>query len=300
MSGYTILIVDDDPLQHEMLGGYLRLAGFKLLHAQNGVEALDMLETEKTEIVLLDIQMPVMDGFKALEEIRKRPSLKNIPVIILTCLNQQYLKIKGLELGADDYITKPFNSAELLARIKAVMRRTQRYLRSEGVLNGDLADINLVELMQNMEVGIKTAIIHLKDMKGDIFIEQGQIVFARYGDFTGEQALYRLFLLEKGVFTVDFEPLPSKITKTPQPITKVLMRVLAYVDEIRDSLKHIRGKNSPLQFSSDLSAFPLIGKFTKLPAVTFFDMLVMMEDDLKENLKILIAATKKGKLKAMR
>jgi DNA-binding response OmpR family regulator len=300
MSGYTILIVDDDPLQHEMLGDYLGLAGFNILHALNGVEALNTLESEKTEIVLLDIQMPVMDGFKALEEMRKRSHLKDIPVIIITCLNQQYLKIKGLELGADDYITKPFNSAELLARIKAVLRRTQRYQQSEGVMNGDLADISLVELMQNMEVGVKTAMIHLKNINGDIFIEKGQIVFTRYGGFTGEQALYRLFLLEKGVFSVDFDTLPSKITKNPRPIMKVLMNVLAYVDEIKDSLKHIRGKNSPLQFASDLSAFPSIEKLKKLPSVTFFDMLIMMEDDLKENLSILITATKKGKLKALR
>ncbi len=300
MSGYTILIVDDDPLQHEMLGGYLGLAGFKILNALNGVEALEMLETQKAEIVLLDIQMPVMDGFKALEEIRKRSSLKDIPVIILTCLNQQYLKIKGLELGADDYITKPFNSAELLARIKAVLRRTERYQRSEGVMNGDLADINLVELMQNMEVGIKTAVIHLKDMKGEIFIEKGQLVFARYGDFTDKQALYRLFLIEKGVFSVDFDTLPGKITKAPRPIMKELMNVLAYVDEIKDILKHIRGKNSPLQFAYDLSAFPSIEKFKTKSVVTFYDMLIMMEDDLKENLNVLIAATKKGKLKALK
>jgi len=300
MSGYTILIVDDDPLQHEMLEGYLGLAGYKILHAKNGAEALNVMETGKTEIVLLDIQMPVMDGFKALEEIRKRASLKDIPVILLTCLNQQYLKIKGLELGADDYITKPFNSAELLARINAVLRRAQRYQRSEGVMSGDLADISLVQLMQNMEVGVKTAIIHLKDMNGDIFIEKGQLVFTRYGDFTGEQALYRLFLLEKGVFSVDFDTLPAEITKIPRPIMKVLMNVLVYVDEIKDTLKYIRGKNSPLQFAPDLSAFPSIAKFKKLPAVTFFDMLIMMEDDLKENLNVLIAATKQGKLKALR
>ncbi|MDM8541357.1 response regulator [Desulfococcaceae bacterium HSG9] len=300
MNRYTILIVDDDQLQHEVLGDYLGLAGFRILHAQNGVEALNILESDKAEIVLLDIQMPVMDGFKTLQEMRKRSHLEDIPVIIVTCLNQQYLKIKGLELGADDYITKPFNSAELLARINAVLRRTQRYQRSEGVMNGDLADINLVELMQNMEAGVKTAVIHLKNVNGDIFIEKGQIIFVRYGDFTGEQALYRLFLLEKGVFSVDFDALPAKITKNPRPITKMLMNVLAYVDEIEDSLKHIKGKNSPLQFASDLSDFPSMEKLKKLPTVTFFDMLIMMEGDLKENLKVLIAATKKGKLKALR
>ncbi len=185
MKGYKILIVDDDLEQHNILEAYLGLAGFQILCAENGVEALKVLDAEMPDIVLLDIQMPVMDGFKTLEEIRKRPDLKNISVILLTGMDKRYLKIKGLEAGADDYITKPFYRAELLARIKAVLRRTERYRRNEGIMDGNLADISLVELMQSMEVGYKTAVIHLEQMKGAVFIENGQLVYARQNTFTG-------------------------------------------------------------------------------------------------------------------
>ena len=300
MKGYKILLVDDDPAQHNLLDAYLGLAGFQILYAENGVEALKVLDTEMPEIVLLDVQMPVMDGFKTLEEIRKRPDLKNLSVIFLTNLDKRYLTIKGLEAGADDYITKPFNSAELLARIKAVLRRTERYRRNEGVMDGNLADIGLVELMQSMEVGYRTAVIHLEQMKGAIFIENGQLVHVRQDTFTGDQALYRLFFLEKGSYTIDFEELPASIPKTPASIINVLMRVLAYVDEIKDTLQRIKGKSRPLQFVSDLTKFPTIEKFRKLPELTFIDLMVLMEGDLKDNIDILIATAQKGKFKVLK
>ncbi len=300
MKGYKLLLVDDDPDQHDLLDAYLGLTGFQILHALNGFEALKVLDAEMPDIVLLDIQMPEMDGFKTLEEIRKRPDLKNLSVIFLTSLDKRYLKIKGLEAGADDYITKPFNSAELLARIKAVLRRTERYRRNEGIMDGNLADIGLVELMQSMEVGYKTAVIHVEQMKGAIFIEKGQLVHARQDTFTGDQALYRLFLLEKGSYTIDFEAIPAIIPKTPDSIMNVLMRALAYVDEIKDTLQRIKGKNRPLQFISDLTEFPAIEKFRKLPELTFLDLIILMEGDLKDNIDILIQAAQKGVLKVLK
>ena len=300
MTGYKILLVDDDPAQHNLLDSYMGLAGFQILHAENGDEALKVLDAEMPDIVLLDIQMPVMDGFQTLEKIRKRPAVKNISVIFLTGLDKRHLKIKGLEAGADDYITKPFNSAELLARIKAVLRRTERYRRTEGIMDGNLADIGLVELMQSMEVGYKTAVIHLEKMKGAIFIENGMLVYARQDTFTGDQALYRLFFLEKGSYTIDFEELPASIPKAPASIMNVLMRVLAYVDEIKDTLQRIKGKTLPLQFISDLTEFPEIDKIRKLPEQTFIDLMLLMKGDLKDNIDILIAAAQKKKFKVLK
>jgi len=241
-----------------------------------------------------------MDGFKTLEEIRKRPDLKNLSVIFLTSLDKRYLIIKGLEAGADDYITKPFNSAELLARIKAVLRRTERYRRNEGIMDGNLADIGLVELMQSMEVGYKTAVIHLEQMKGAIFIENGQLVYARQDTFTGEQALYRLFFIEKGSYNIDFEKIPASIPKTPASIMNVLMRVLSYVDEIKDTLQRIKGNTLPLQFAPDLTAFPEIDKIKKVPEMTFIDLMLLMKGDLKDNINILIAAAQKKKFKILK
>ncbi len=136
-------------------------------------------------------------------------------------------------------------------------------------------------------------------MKGAVFIEKGQLVHARQNTFSGDQALYRLFFLEKGFYTIDFEKLPASIPKAPASIMNVLMRVLAYVDEIKDTLRRIKGKSLPLQFSSDLTEFPEIEKFSKLPDLTFLALIVLMDGDLKDNINILIAAAQKGKFKVM-
>ena len=117
---YNILVVDDDK---EIVGAieiYLKNEGYNILKAYNGKEALDIVDKNDIHLILLDIMMPEKDGLETLEELRKT---KNIPVILLSAKSEDYDKIGGLNLGADDYITKPFNPLELIARVKSHLRR---------------------------------------------------------------------------------------------------------------------------------------------------------------------------------
>ena len=117
---YNILVVDDDK---EIVGAieiYLKNEGYNILKAYNGKEALDLVNKNDIHLILLDIMMPEKDGLETLEELRKT---KNIPVILLSAKSEDYDKIGGLNLGADDYITKPFNPLELIARVKSHLRR---------------------------------------------------------------------------------------------------------------------------------------------------------------------------------
>ena len=117
---YNILVVDDDK---EIVGAieiYLKNEGYNILKAYNGKEALDLVNKNDIHLILLDIMMPKKDGLETLEELRKT---KNIPVILLSAKSEDYDKIGGLNLGADDYITKPFNPLELIARVKSHLRR---------------------------------------------------------------------------------------------------------------------------------------------------------------------------------
>ena len=118
---YKILIADDDPRIREILRVYFKKADFEVIEAEDGQQALTKVEKEKPNIVLLDIMMPVMDGIQACEEIR---STYDIPIIMLTAKDEDDDRILGLEQGADDYITKPFNAREVIARVKAVLRRS--------------------------------------------------------------------------------------------------------------------------------------------------------------------------------
>ena len=300
MPGNLILIIDDDQTQHLILGNYLEKAGYKVIHAENGVQGLKTMEEQKPELILLDIQMPVMDGFKTLEAIRKKSGFKDIPVLLLTSLDRDYLKIKGLELGADDYVTKPFNEAELMARVKAALRRAERNRPSEGGMEGNLSDIGLTDILQSLQLGSKTASIFLPGMDAEIFIQNGSVSGVRQGNFKGYQALARIFLLEKGPFSVRFNEIPKDLSEDSRPLMSVLMSVLADVDEIKDIINRIRAEERLIKVDDDIAEFPVLEKFRTYPPLSFIDMIVSMDGELKENLKTLVAASKKGKLKVVK
>lgn len=118
--GYRILIADDDVNVHQSLNAYFKREGYQILSAYDGEEALSFVRKWRPDIVLLDIMMPRMDGLTVCREARKD---SNVPIIMLTAKGDEFDKLLGLELGADDYITKPFSPREVVARIKAVLRR---------------------------------------------------------------------------------------------------------------------------------------------------------------------------------
>ncbi len=127
----TILIVDDKMSVRRMVADYLGENNFRTVEASNGREALFVARHEKPDLVLLDIMMPEMDGFEFMRFFRKE---RKTPVIMLTAKLEETDKVVGLELGADDYVTKPFGMAELVARIRAVLRRSGEELATSEVL----------------------------------------------------------------------------------------------------------------------------------------------------------------------
>ena len=122
MSGLKILLVDDDPNIRELVNLYLQKEGFEVSMAARGDEALEKFHASTPNLILLDVMLPGMDGWQVCREIRKT---SNVPIIMLTAKDETFDKVLGLELGADDYVVKPFEMKELVARIKAVARRFQ-------------------------------------------------------------------------------------------------------------------------------------------------------------------------------
>ncbi|QOS98309.1 response regulator transcription factor [Brevibacterium sp. JNUCC-42] len=120
MSKYQVLVVDDEVEIREAIKIYLRNEDISVFQAKNGVEALEILEQEEIHLILLDIMMPIMDGIKATFTIRET---KNIPIIMLSAKSEDTDIVLGLSVGADDYVTKPFNPVELIARVKSQLRR---------------------------------------------------------------------------------------------------------------------------------------------------------------------------------
>lgn len=124
MEHRKVLIAEDDKDITEILSLYLEKNNFEIYIADNGKKALNIVQTEKIDIVLVDIMMPIMNGYELIKEIRKK---SHIPVIIISAKNMEKDKILGLDIGADAYITKPFNPLEVVANVKAIIRRCYKY-----------------------------------------------------------------------------------------------------------------------------------------------------------------------------
>lgn len=138
MAGEKILVIDDELNIVELLKYNLLSSGYKVLYALNGKDGLNLAIDNKPDLILLDIMLPEMDGFDVCKEMKKNKGIENIPIIMLTAKGDEFDKILGLELGADDYITKPFSVRELLARIKVVLRRNLKEELSDVISIGDL------------------------------------------------------------------------------------------------------------------------------------------------------------------
>ena len=123
MSEETILIVDDEPAIREMIATMLELADFKVLEAENAQQAHQRVVDERPDLILLDWMLPGISGIELTRRLKRDESTREIPVILLTAKSEEDNKILGLDVGADDYVTKPFSTRELLSRIRAVLRR---------------------------------------------------------------------------------------------------------------------------------------------------------------------------------
>lgn len=139
MADEKILIVDDEENILELIKFNLQALGYEVLTLNNGSDALNVIRQEKPKLVLLDLMLPGMDGYDICKEIRKDSSISYIPVIMITAKGEELDKILGLELGADDYVSKPFSVRELLARVKAVLRRTSTQIIESSYKFGEIA-----------------------------------------------------------------------------------------------------------------------------------------------------------------
>ncbi|MEX0921467.1 MAG: phosphate regulon transcriptional regulator PhoB [Rhodovibrionaceae bacterium] len=133
-----ILLVEDEEALVTLLRYNLEAAGYRLVHAADGEEALVLAREETPDLILLDWMLPLMSGLEVCRQLRRAPDTRDTPVIMLTARGEETDKLRGLDSGADDYITKPFSPAELIARMRAVLRRTQPSFSSEMLEFEDL------------------------------------------------------------------------------------------------------------------------------------------------------------------
>lgn len=135
-----VLVVDDELLIRSVIKEYLLMESYEVIEAENGLEAIDKVINNNIDIIIMDIMMPKMDGYTACKEIKKIND--NIPFLFLSARNEEYDKLIGFDLGIDDYVTKPFSPRELVARVKAIIKRVEKNIEKyvfEGLVLDDLA-----------------------------------------------------------------------------------------------------------------------------------------------------------------
>ncbi len=155
MPNTKVLVVDDDSHIVELIKLYLEKEGFTVITANNGKAAIDKFKSESPDIMILDVMMPEMDGWDVCREIRKS---SNTPIIMLTAKGETFDKVLGLELGADDYMVKPFETKELIARVKAVLRRSES---NDPAKQDELNFTNLSINISNYELKINGKIMEI-------------------------------------------------------------------------------------------------------------------------------------------
>lgn len=162
MHNKKILIADDEYRMRKMIGDFLKRDGFKVVEAENGEEAIEVfLEEKDIDLVILDVMMPEVDGWIACREIRKKSV---VPIIMLTARSQEYDELFGFEIGADEYITKPFSPLILVARIKALLKRTEN-------VRSNIEDINGMKLnREGRIVKIGNEVVDLTPTEYDLLI----------------------------------------------------------------------------------------------------------------------------------
>lgn len=183
----TILVVDDEESIQELLVFNLQKEGYNTIQASDGITAVDMAISEKPDLILLDVMLPKMDGISVCKRIRYALNISNIPIIMISAKDSESDKIVGLEIGADDYITKPFKIREVMARIKANLRKAElntskeSYNNSKKDVRTDKLTVGELELdLTKFEARVKGQIINLTIKEFEVLkylcSQPGQIV----------------------------------------------------------------------------------------------------------------------------
>jgi CheY-like chemotaxis protein len=211
----TLLLVDADPRSVRVLEVSLKKAGYSVTTAADGLDALAKLDVSTPDLVLTDTRLPKLDGYALVRKLKEKPEWAGIPVVFLTSQKSVEDKIRGLELGVEDYLTKPIFVRELLARVNLLLaRRTQENIASQNksatggrtTFSGSITDMAVVDLLQTFEVSRKSGVVHLKSgiQEAHVHFREGKVVDADLGRLRGEEAIYRALIWNEAQFEVEF------------------------------------------------------------------------------------------------
>jgi DNA-binding response OmpR family regulator len=253
--------VDDSLLLRQVLCDAFPHARFEVSTAADGVEALHLARSIQPDLIVADILMPHMDGWALCEELRRDPATRSIPFIFLTTEGDAPKRIKGLEMGADDYVTKPFAKEELVARATRLLARAGGQGRPQAVpsesdlpsLAGHTDHLPMADLLQALSLNGRTGTLHLSGASvGRIYFSEGQILNAETQGLCGEKALFRIMAWPFARFVFQPGPPPPAVERLlTAPAASLLMEGCAHLDELRQLVASLPPPSAVLRVGAD-------------------------------------------------
>ena len=258
MAKKSLLLVDADPRSLRVLEVSLRKAGYSVATCRDAGAALETVDLSEPDLILSDTRLPGMNGFELVEELRQAEDHQDIPVMFLSSDSSVESKVRGLELGVEDYLTKPIYIKEIITRINLSLQRQERegLARRTSIsktrFTGSLGDMGLVDLLQTIDISRKSGVLELDsgEQRGTVSFRDGQLVDAELGRLVGEAAIYRLLLWNEGEFEIDFRPVrvEQRIRSSTQAL---LMEGMRRIDEWGRLLEQIPSLDNVFEVSEE-------------------------------------------------
>jgi uncharacterized protein (TIGR02266 family) len=246
MSSWKVLLAEDESLMAQMMADMLAELPVQVSVAHNGREALMLVDKSLPDLVLLDCMMPELDGFEVAAALKANPATENIPIIFLTARGRVEDKVRGLELGAEDYLIKPVRREEMLARVRNVLRRFESRRTAvpaeSSLMRGRLEVMGLPNIVQVLETERRTGTLRLthETRRGEIFFLEGRVAYAVEGPRQGEPAVYRMLAWDKGDFELEQTsgsgPTAAQIGRPNQSLIMEGMRRLDELPRLRQTI----------------------------------------------------------------
>jgi DNA-binding response OmpR family regulator len=233
-----VLVVDDE----ENIRHLLRLTfegDFDVAEAGDGQEGFVQALAVRPDLIVSDIMMPRLDGYGFYRRLKARPETAAIPFVFLSAKREIDERVVGLEMGADDYVVKPFSTKELKAKARSLLRKAKE-ARGSGSLAGHLAEVDLTEVLQLIEMGRKTGMLVLRngEESGQVYFRNGEIVYARLDPWRGEEAYFTLLSWRTGEFVFAQQPVEveDNIGGKGQ---ELLMEGIRLLDELAEARRRL-------------------------------------------------------------
>jgi len=267
MAKKHLLIVDSDAKALRVMEVSLRKAGFSVTTANGGADALEKAKISPPELIVSDTAMPGMDGFTFCREVKKTAALAHVPFFFLSAEKSIAHRVRGIELGVEEYLTKPIYIKEIITRIKILFEKLDKESiggqDARARFTGDLADMGVVDLIQSLEVARKSGVVNFERDDGEtgvIYARDGRIVDAEVGHLHGERAVYRLLVWSRGSFEITFGPVDREGVIS-LPTQNLLMEGMRRLDEWGRLLEQL----PPLNTRFDVDDEEIASRLAEIP-----------------------------------